>query len=91
MPVLCCSARACRDGVIVAKVDADSQRNLGSRFDVKSFPTLKWFPKGSTTPEDYSGGRSALDIVTFINSKTGKSICTVLFNEALLISILVMI
>ena len=38
------------DNVLVAKVDADSQRDLGGRFGVKGFPTLKFFPKGSTDP-----------------------------------------
>jgi hypothetical protein len=30
-------------GVIIAKVDADAHKALGGRFDVKGFPTLKWF------------------------------------------------
>jgi len=38
--------------VLIAKVDADGQRDLGSRFGVKGFPTLKFFPKGSTDPEE---------------------------------------
>jgi protein disulfide-isomerase A6 len=58
--------------VVVAKVDADKHKELGSRFGVRGFPTLKFFPKGSTTPEDYSGGRSANDIIEFINGKTGS-------------------
>lgn len=57
--------------VIIAKVDADSEKTLGSRFGVRGFPTLKFFPKGSTDPEDYNGGRSAEDIIKFINSKAG--------------------
>ena len=40
------------DSVVVAKVDADADRDLGSRFGVKGFPTLKFFPKGSTEPEE---------------------------------------
>lgn len=38
--------------VVIAKVDADAHKELGSRFDVHGYPTLKWFPKGSTTPEE---------------------------------------
>jgi len=60
--------------VVVAKVDADAHRDLGSRFGVSGFPTLKWFPKGSSQPEDYSGGRTAEDIITFINGKAGTNI-----------------
>jgi protein disulfide-isomerase A6 len=52
-------------------VDADSERDLGSRFGVTGFPTLKFFPKGSTTPEEYSGGRAVEDLVKFVNEKTG--------------------
>jgi len=59
-------------GVVIAKVDADQHRELGSRFGVHGFPTLKWFQKGSTEPEDYSGGRTAEDIISFINGKTGS-------------------
>ena len=40
------------DSVLIAKVDADSERDLGSRFGVRGFPTLKFFPKGSTEPEE---------------------------------------
>jgi protein disulfide-isomerase A6 len=57
--------------VVVAKVDADAHRELGTRFEVHSYPTLKWFPKGSTVPENYEGGRTADDIIAFINEKAG--------------------
>jgi protein disulfide-isomerase A6 len=40
------------DSVVIAKVDADADRTLGGRFGVKGFPTLKYFPKGSTDPEE---------------------------------------
>jgi len=57
--------------VKVANVDADKHRDLGSRFGVTGFPTLKWFPAGAKEPEAYQGGRTAKDLVDFINSKTG--------------------
>ena len=66
--------RAGVSDVVVAKINADKHRDLGGRFSVRGFPTLKWFPKGSTTPEDYTGGRSADDFVSFINSKAGTSL-----------------
>jgi protein disulfide-isomerase-like protein len=60
------------DGVVIAKVDADSEKTLAGRFGVTGFPTLKYFPKGSPTkPEDYSGGRTAEDIVDYVNKKAG--------------------
>jgi len=58
--------------VVIAKVDADKHKDLGGRFGVTGFPTLKFFPKGSTTPEDYEGGRETDDIIDFINKKTGS-------------------
>jgi len=30
--------------VVIAKVDADKHKSLGSRFGVQGFPTLKFFP-----------------------------------------------
>lgn len=40
------------DDVVIAKVDADGEKSLGSRFDVSGYPTLKYFPKGSTSAEE---------------------------------------
>jgi len=60
--------------VVVAKVDADAHRDLGGRFGVTGFPTLKFFPKGWKTgdaPEAYNGGRTFEDIAAFIQEKTG--------------------
>jgi len=58
--------------VIIAKVDADAHKDLGSRFGVTGFPTLKWFGKGTTDkPDDFSGGRSLTELVTAVNSRAG--------------------
>ncbi|KAF9291219.1 hypothetical protein BGZ68_004739 [Mortierella alpina] len=60
------------DKVLIAKVDADAHRELGSRFDIKGFPTLKWFPKGvNGDPEDYSGGRDLDSLASFVTKKSG--------------------
>src|SRR6478609_4746562 len=45
------------DKVTIAKVDADEHRDLGKRFGVQGFPTLKWFDGKSDKPEEYQGGR----------------------------------
>lgn len=58
-------------GALVASVDADAHRELGQRFGVTGFPTLKYFPAGSIEGETYNGGRTAADIVAFLNQKTG--------------------
>jgi len=57
--------------VKVASVDADKHRDLGSRFGVSGFPTLKYFSAGSKEGEAYNGGRTAKDIIEFLNEKAG--------------------
>ncbi|KAJ5893496.1 Protein disulfide-isomerase tigA [Penicillium taxi] len=59
------------DKVIVGKVDADAHRELGKRFGVQGFPTLKWFDGKSDTPEEYSGGRDLESLSSWITDKTG--------------------
>ncbi|CAN0331473.1 unnamed protein product, partial [Discosporangium mesarthrocarpum] len=62
------------EGVVIAKVNADKDKNLKSRFDIKGFPTLKWFPPGSVTdPEAFNGPRTADGITQFVTSKSGKA------------------
>ncbi|KAF9897919.1 hypothetical protein BX616_004760, partial [Lobosporangium transversale] len=61
-----------QDKVLIAKVDADAHRELGSRYDIKGFPTIKWFPKGvEGDPEDYKGGRDLDALASFVTQKTG--------------------
>jgi len=59
--------------VLVAKVDAEADNSKATAQDqgVSSYPTIKFFPKGTTTPEAYEGGRTEADFVTFLNGKTG--------------------
>ncbi|XJO77108.1 hypothetical protein BDV3_001738 [Batrachochytrium dendrobatidis] len=60
-----------KSSVVIAKVDADAHRSLGDEFGIQGFPTLKWFPKKSLTPTDYTGDRDVAGISDFITSKTG--------------------
>ncbi|GJP41521.1 hypothetical protein CLOM_g1187 [Closterium sp. NIES-68] len=60
--------------VLVGKVDCDEHKALCSEYKVTGFPTLKWFPKGATSPEEYPGGRSVEDLVSFTNEKLGTSV-----------------
>jgi protein disulfide-isomerase-like protein len=61
------------DGVVIAKVDADAHKDLASTYGVSGFPTIKWFPAGSTSPTDYSGGRSIDELVAHVNKEIGTS------------------
>lgn len=60
------------DKVSIAKVDADAEKDLGQKYGVRGFPTLKWFDgvKGSE-PEDYTGGRDLESLQKFVAEKTG--------------------
>lgn len=60
-----------KNKVTIAKVDADSEKELGKRFGVQGFPTLKWFDGKSDTPEDYKSGRDLESLSAFIIDKTG--------------------
>jgi protein disulfide-isomerase A6 len=58
--------------VVIAKVDADGHKELGSRFGVTGFPTLKMFLKGKTDATDYNSGRDLEELVKFVNDATGS-------------------
>ncbi|KAL1915922.1 uncharacterized protein VTP21DRAFT_6310 [Calcarisporiella thermophila] len=60
-----------KDRVIIAKVNADEHRDLGQKFDVSGFPTLKWFPKSTNKPEDYNKGRDLDSLAAFVKEKSG--------------------
>jgi len=67
------TAFAKTDSVVVASVDADAHKDLASKFGVTGYPTLKFFPKGSTEPESYSGARDPDGLIEYINNKAGTS------------------
>ncbi|XP_072398502.1 protein disulfide-isomerase-like [Diabrotica undecimpunctata] len=53
----------------LGKVDATAEKNLTEQFNVRGYPTLKFFRNGS--PIDYSGIRLADDIVNWLVKKCG--------------------
>lgn len=59
--------------VVVANIDADIHKDIGEKYGVSGFPTLKFFPKGNKAGEEYEGGRDLDDFVNFINEKCGTS------------------
>lgn len=63
-------------GVIVGKIDCDDKNNKGvcSHYDIKGFPTLKFFKKGTFKNKDavnYDQGRDFDSITTFLTTNTG--------------------
>ena len=55
--------------VTLAKVDATAEEELGTRFRVRGFPTLKFFKHGKEY--DYSGGRTEATIVEWVKKRVG--------------------
>lgn len=59
--------------VLIAKVDCDSEGSKAAcaQEGVTGFPTIKFFPKGSTESAIYNGGRAEKDLAKYINKKAG--------------------
>ncbi|KAK8917903.1 Protein disulfide-isomerase erp38 [Metarhizium anisopliae] len=60
-----------KDKVQIAKVDADAERELGKRFGIQGFPTLKYFDGKSDKPEEYKSGRDLESLTEFLTEKAG--------------------
>lgn len=60
-------------GVLIAKVDAEAENSkaVATEQGVSSYPTIKYFKKGSTEPLPYEGARTEKDFVEFINTNAG--------------------
>jgi protein disulfide-isomerase A6 len=61
-----------KDSVIIGKVDADNNRDLGQKFGVRGFPTLMYFKPNSLEPETYSGPRDVASMQKFVEEQSGK-------------------
>jgi protein disulfide-isomerase A1 len=55
----------------LVKIDTTVEKELGSRFEIKGFPTLKFFIKGNSHPIDFEGGRTPPEIVNWLLKRTG--------------------
>ena len=69
----------------LGKVDATIESELAEKYEVKGYPTLKFFRKGN--PVEYNGGRQSEDIVNWVIKKSGpavKEIATVEEAKALI-------
>jgi len=53
---------------ILAAVDATVEQSLGNVYNIKGYPTLKYFYKG-TFYEEYNGGRRKMDFVEYLKKK----------------------
>ncbi|KAM0700596.1 hypothetical protein Q7P35_012317 [Cladosporium inversicolor] len=64
---------ASEPNVLVAKVDceAPNAKATAQEAGVKSYPTIKYYPAGSSEAIPYNSGRSEADLVSFLNDKAG--------------------
>lgn len=64
------AATTLKGKVKLGAVDATQFGELAQRYGVRGYPTIKYFPAGAKLDaEDYSGGRTADDIVAFAEAK----------------------
>lgn len=57
--------------VKIAKVDAEANKAVASEYAISSYPTIKYFPRGSTEPLAYSSGRDLASLVAYVNEHAG--------------------
>ena len=57
-----------KENLIVGKVDGTIEKNLADKYDIKAYPTMKFFIKG--IPFDYNSGRKESDIVNWVRRKS---------------------
>jgi protein disulfide-isomerase A6 len=59
--------------VVIAKVDAEAEHAKATAKEqgVSSYPTIKFFPKGSKEPVEFTAGRTEADILKYVNEKAG--------------------
>ncbi|PWY84965.1 disulfide isomerase TigA [Aspergillus heteromorphus CBS 117.55] len=65
---------ALESSVVIAKVDADAENGKATAREqgVSGYPTIKFFPKGSSESVPYNGARSQQAFIDFLNEQTGS-------------------
>lgn len=59
--------------VLIAKVDceAPNAKSIAKELGITGYPTIKFYPKGQSTPVDYTGGRAEAELLSYINDQSG--------------------
>ena len=59
---------AASSSVVIADVDCTADgESLCTQFEIRGYPTLKYFKDGDTSGEDYKGGRDYQSLATFVS------------------------
>ena len=61
---------------LIGDVDCTVEKELCSAYNVNGFPTLKYFPAGSSEAIDYEGGRKLEDLRDFAANNLGPTCCS---------------
>jgi len=67
-------AKALKGIVKVGAVDMDANPSVGQPYDVKGFPTIKFFGSDKSKPLDYNSGRDEDSIVNFVLNEVKKTV-----------------
>lgn len=57
-----------KDGFYLAKVDATAEKELAKKFEIRGYPTTKFFIKGEAI--DYTGGRTESGVIEWVKKKS---------------------
>ena len=64
------AAKELKGKVKMGALDATAHQSTAARYDVKGYPTIKFFAGGKkSSPQEYDGGRTASDIVAWASDK----------------------
>jgi len=55
--------------VVIANVDADAHRDIGTKYDVSGFPTLVYYSKDDKKGERYNGGRELASLIEHVKER----------------------
>jgi len=86
-PIWAAAATELKGKVKLGAVDATVHQSLAGQYDIKGYPTIKYFPGGKKDPnsvEDYNGDRSKDGIVTWALNKVAESVPPPEIKEVLL-------
>ncbi len=68
------AAKALKGVIKVGAVDMDAHKEVGGPYNVKGFPTIKWFGADKKKPDDYQSGRDASSITDFALNQAKKAV-----------------